>query len=519
VALSTPQTQGFRQNLYRGDPAKIYLRLDLVVDEHLKLGALSEKDPGEREVADYRSLHVQVEHIGPLRRVIVGNFAVEFGQGLVLWTGGGSSGVARLSSSMKRVGRGIRPYTSTDENLGLCGVALATTLAFLDLSIFFSRALLDADVEGGQARSLSRSGLHRTEGEMHKMDTLSETLMGGHLSALLSQDKVLGLTWYQTRFRPRLSIPDLRRRRYAFRGERAQVFGSHWDMVFWSLNLFGEAAVNEHGGQGAILVFALDGGSLNSSLVWRHYSPNFDNPHSSALAAKEGQNESGMLLALTWRPLSGTQWELLVDQHRRPWRGYFLEMPSTGETRTIQLAQRLGSRTLLTLRHRERWEEVAGSSDGGMSKNLLRHVCSQRAQLDWRASGGIEVRGRLETNRVSVEARNVTERGALLLAQMKISPSEALSVRGLVVFFNTPSYDSRMYLCEVGPPGVARNAALFGRGSRVLLWTRCRVVRGLTVSVKFCRIHYDDRRSLGDGPEEIEGSVKREVLVQLDWRW
>jgi hypothetical protein len=519
MTLRMPQARGYREGLYRGDPAKIYLRVDLSVNEYLSLGALSEKDPGEREVTDYRSFYVQLEHIGPLRRVMVGNFGGEFGQGLVLWTSGGVSGAARLSSTMKLAGRGIRPYTSTDENLGLYGIALAGTLGIMDISMFFSRARLDADVEGDEARSLSSSGFHRTEGEMQKKDTLSETLVGGHLSALLSQNKVVGLTWYRTRYRPALRIPDLVRRRYAFRGERSEVLGGHFDLIFGSLNLFGEAAVNERSACGVILGLLLEGESLNSSLIWRHYPPNYDNPHSSALAAKEDQNESGMLLALTWNPLSGTRLELLVDQHHRPWRGYFLEMPSRGETITIQMVRKLGSRAILTLRHRERWEEVAGSYDGGMSKNFARHVRSRRLQLDWRASGGIEVRGRLEATRVSVETRNVAERGALLLAQIKISPSEVLSLRGLAVFFDAPSYDSRMYLCEVGPSGVARNAALFGRGSRALLWTRYKVMQGLEVSVKFCHIHYDDRRSLGDGLEEIEGNAKKEALVQLDWRW
>jgi len=519
ATLSMPRARGYRQGLYRGDPAKIYLRVDLSVDEHLRLGALCEKDPGEKSVTDYRSLYMQIERIGPLRRLILGHFAVEFGQGLVLWTRSGSSGVARHPAATKLAGRGIRPYTSTDENLGLFGIALAGTLGLLDLSIFLSRARLDADVESDAARSLSQSGLHRTDGEMHRKDALGETLVGAHLSALLSQNKIIGVTWYRSCYHPDLRIPDSVRNRYAFRGQGAEVWGGHLDMIFGPLNLFGEAAVVEPDACGAILGLLLDGESLQSSWVWRHYPPDFNNLHSSALAAKEDQNESGMLLALTWRLLSGTRVELLVDQHHRPWREYFLEMPSRGETRMIQMEQRLGNRTILTLRHRERCQEMAGSSFRGVSKNLQRKACSRRWQLDWKASRAIEVRGRLETNRVFVPTGGVVERGALLLAQMKFSPTQVLALRGLVVFFNVPTYESRMYLCEVGPPGVARNAALFGRGSRALLWTSYEMIPGLEVSIKFCHIHYDDRSSLGDGSEQTEGNVKKEALMQLDWRW
>jgi hypothetical protein len=519
LALTLPTARGYRQGIYRGDPAKIYLRLDMCANEHLRLGILCEKDPGEKELTDYRSFYLQAEEIGPLQRAVMGNFSLEFGQGLVLWTGGGASGGAHCPSAVKKVGRGLRSYTSANENAGLCGMALTSALGPLALFLFLSGTRLDASLEGDGASSFYGSGLHRSQGELDKKDTLEETLTGAHLSGRLSGDKVIGLTWYRSRYRPGLRVPDRIRRRYAFRGEISQVLGVNLDMVFGSLGLFGEVAVNQRNVAGAIVGLLLDGGAIHTAMVWRHYPPEFCNPHGSALTAKDGQNEHGMLLGLVWRLTSGSRLELLMDQYRRPWRSYLLEMPSKGEKWSLQAVQKLGSGMVLTLRHREQRGEVAMASALGASKNVPRHRRGRRLQFDWKASRGVEVRGRLETSRVFFETKGTGERGALLHVQLTFSPWGAVKLRGMVTCFRVPTYQGRMYLCEVGPPGAVRNVALFGRGCRAFFLARCETIKGVEVSARFCSTHYDDRQSLGDGLEEIEGDVKREMLIQLDWSW
>ncbi|KPL16721.1 MAG: hypothetical protein AMJ92_12505 [candidate division Zixibacteria bacterium SM23_81] len=40
-------------------------------------------------------------------------------------------------------------------------------------------------------------------------------------------------------------------------------------------------------------------------------------------------------------------------------------------------------------------------------------------------------------------------------------------------------------------------------------------VKGWKLSAQLCRGHSDDRKSMGAGTEEIEGDVKRDVLIQL----
>jgi hypothetical protein len=226
-----------------------------------------------------------------------------------------------------------------------------------------------------------------------------------------------------------------------------------------------------------------------------------------------------MFLGLIWRPTVGIKLELLVDQHRHPWRGYLLEMPSVGERFSLKIMKRLSSRLTLTFRHREKRVEVAMTSAWGVRKNVRSACRSRRVQLDWKASREIELRGRFETNRVVIETKGSGERGALLLAQLKLTPTSKVSLKGMVAFFCAPSYDSRIYVCEMGPSGVVRNLALFGRGSRTSLLARFEAIKSMGLSVKYCSTHYADRHSIGEGAEELGSSVKREALMQFEWKW
>ncbi len=519
LALSLPSARGYREKRYQGNPLKTYLRLDMSVDEHIRMGVLSEKDPGENAWDDYRSFYVQLEDIAFLHQAILGSYAVEFGQGLVLWSPGGSMGGARSATSAKLSGRGIRPYTSTDENLGLRGLAMTAILGFTELSIFFSRAFLDATLEGNRTTGLYRSGLHRTGNEMAKKDVLEEVLLGGHIQGQFAQDKVLGLTWYRSRFRPGLQPPDDPRGRYDFRGQWCQFWGGYVDMVLGPLNFFGESALDGHLTKAATVGFSLNEEALRAALVWRHYPPEFCNLHGGGMAAKEPQNESGVLLALDWSPFDGTRLELLADQYQRPWRTYLLEMPSGGEKWSLQMIQKLGDNVSVTVRHQDRRGQVPAASNLGMSTNSRLDVVSRRLQLDWRISGGVRLRGRLQTSRVCRETQADVERGASLLVQMTLLPHKTISLRAMVVLFHVPTYDGRIYVCEVGPAGVARNVALYGRGSRALLLGRWGIGRGVQVSAKLCRTRYEDRQSMGVGAEQVEGHVKNEVLLQFDWKW
>jgi hypothetical protein len=514
-----PLSRGYREGQYLGDPSGGYLRLHLASGRHVWAGILAEKDPGEPELADYVSFSLRLDKLGPVRRLLLGDFALEFGQGLALWTCGGLSGGVRDISDLKRKARGIRPYTSAEENSALRGLALSLGLDRVTLHLFHSRSHLDASRENGAVTALVAGGLHRTAGELEKKDALREIVSGGHLDLRLADRAAVGLTWCRWRWRPLMDPPRSPGRRYALRGDEHRILGGDVDVAVGPLCLFAEAAVAEGSAAAFLAGLSMEQRTVRAGLLWRRYPPEFCNPRGSGKAAKDDQNETGVLMGLKWKVSPGTHVELLADGFRRPWRTFYLEMPATGGSWSLRAQRRFGAGITMAVRLKCQDDQVSTAGAHGLQKNLPSRRITRRFQVDWRVSDEIEIRSRLETSRASTAPQGSLRRGALLLGQVKISLGAGSEVKAAAALFHIPDYGGRIYLCEVGPRGTARNVALFGRGTRVFLLLSRLIREDLEASLRFCSTAYHDRRDIGTGRDRIDGDVKREFILQADWNW
>jgi hypothetical protein len=201
-------------------------------------------------------------------------------------------------------------------------------------------------------------------------------------------------------------------------------------------------------------------------------------------------------------------------------------MPSTGERWALQAVHRLAGGISFALRLRWKEEDAAAPTGGetipadGAAASLGRmRRCDRRMQIDWQVSKSMALRSRLETSRVNLPDRRPAQRGMLLGAQMKVIPHQRIALRGAAALFRVPGYDGRLYLCEVGPRGMARNVALFGRGLRIFALLEGEVLESVRLSIRFAATIYDHCRTISSGPDEIDWNVKREIALQLDWSW
>ncbi len=536
AAWTLPLSRAYREGCYWGDATAGSLRLHLLAGDLLWMGVVTEKDPGERDLTDHHAFFLQLSQLGPLRRLLLGHFALEYGQGLTLWTAAGASANGGGVSELKRKGRGIRPHTSTEENGALFGGALSAGWGAFTLDLFGSRTGRDAGRDttrqDGSVTGLSASGLHRTDGELAKKNALQETLTGARAALCLHGDKTLGLTWYRALYRPGIRPADPIRQRYALQGCRQEALGADLDLVLGALEVFAEAAVASSCGAlevfgekaaasscGVLAGICLRGETVRAGIVWRHYPADFLSARGSAAAAKDGRNEDGLRVAMRWDPAGRTRLELQADGFRRPWRSYDLPMPSTGERWTLRAVQRLSGG--LSFQFRLRWKrEDASCPAGGQAGTLgTMRRCDRRIQIDWQVAKAIALRSRLETSRVSPPGGDPVQRGVLLAAQVKVNPDARFGLKGGAALFRVPAYEGRLYLCEVGPRGMARNVALFGRGMRTFALLEGELLESVRLSLRFAATVYDHCRTLSSGLDEIDWNVKREITLQLDWSW
>ena len=180
---------------------------------NLSFGLTAEKDPGEQFFGenqkygfDFYSAHAYVKDLGKIKKAVIGDYQVQFGQGLTTWSGlaFGKSAIVR---NVKKRGVGLKPYTSVDENIFMRGGAATVGLDKFELTGFASYKSIDGNIVTDTTEnidevvfsSFQRTGYHRTPGEIEDKDVLHELNTGGHL-AYKSEKANIGISGLYTAY-------------------------------------------------------------------------------------------------------------------------------------------------------------------------------------------------------------------------------------------------------------------------------------------------------------------------------
>ena len=206
------QNLGFQSGKYVGSDLKLYNRITISSNDKVRIGLITEKDPGEKSPADFYSCHLLLRDLGPVKTLLVGDYTFEFGQGLALW---GTSSLYKGNETtglLPRNAHSIVPYLSTNENVVLRGMAIQFSYLHFNVYSFFSYKYLDGSVDtaGNTIGSLDQDGYHRDSSEIARKHTIGEKLMGlafdyGYKS-IFNAGLIYFSTSYSSRFNKRTSF-------------------------------------------------------------------------------------------------------------------------------------------------------------------------------------------------------------------------------------------------------------------------------------------------------------------------
>ncbi len=532
---------------YAGSPERIYTRVRASFRRNLSANVTLEKDPGEPFTFDpgigsygydFASFHLAALRIGRIESLVVGDYVAEFGQGLALWRAAGfGKGRESVRPLVKR-GRGIRPYGSTDENQFFRGAAatVAVTPA-LYATAFGSRRTLDAsfndvdttDVEApitdATVAGLAADGLHRTPGEIAKKDALGETLFGGGIEYRLDRATV-GVVGYNARFDNPLAPGPRPYERFDFSGDDVTTASAYASVFLSDFQLFGEVA-QTNGVFAGLAGAEASLGRLEAVVVARHYPRDFVSLHGYAFGERNGvsQNETGLYLGLGLRPAKAWVVSGYFDQYRFPWVRFTIPRPSTGHEALLYVEHK--PRRWITLYVQGRTETRETSADfaqptGAVLSGLVPETRqSLRVQGEYEASRDLRFRTRVEGSRYR-EDDGPVETGVLLFQDVRWQFTQTLRLDTRLTFFDTESYDARLYQFENDLLGVFANTLLYGRGTRAYAMVTFKPrgrFEGLDLRVKLAETRFEDRRTISSGLGEVEGSRVRDLALQLRYRF
>ncbi len=509
---------------YEGNRFRYYGRYRYEIRDNFSMGLTAEKDPGEaflkgsnKHGFDYYSGHISVRFNHWIKDVTVGDFVVRSGQGLVLWQGytiGKSLDVLNIS----KTGQGVRPYTSVNENAFFRGMSTSLDLGSAKIIVFGSHKKADGnlapdDNDSIYFTSLQTSGYHRTESEIADEKTVGATDLGAVFSLNFNNLKIGANFVYQQFDKPFIPASRLYNK-YRFHG--TENYTGSIDYLFnkGKYLLFGEAALSKSGGkallQGAV---ARLNDQVSFSALYRHFDKDYHALWANTFAEGSNiSNESGLYFGSRILPVKFVTLSLYSDLYQSKWINYSTIGPSRGWDVFAQADVRLSEELSFYLRYKNE-EKTQKFKTEKRYTDLPERTQKTRLHFDYQLTETIKLRTRFE--HVYYEGDN-SGNGFMIFQDIQYSGLRLpFHVSARVAWFNTDSYDSRIYAYENDLLYTFSVPAFYGKGFRTYLNMRYRISNHLECWLKLANTHWTDRDTISSGYNEISGSDKTELKIQF----
>lgn len=516
------EEKGIQDNVVHGPPGKVYNRLRLSY-YGFTLGLLQVKEAGEARFFDryggYLALAQRTKLTEDLTidRLVLGDFDLAFGSGL-LFAGSGMIGKSNdVIDAAEPSTASIRGYTSSSIASGFRGLTTTISLSDFAISGFYSSRRYDAVIDSGIATSIDIDGYHRTQPELDKRDKLGATLFGGRLEYLTEdRSKHVGVT----AFTEQLDHPVQGRGfEYRFRGQQLDMASLDLAMTEGIVSISAEAAMSKTiaGSASAVTSSILLNltPELRASLNGRYLPHNFVSRHGATFgeSADDVQNERGVYLGVSWMPFS----ELLINTYADLASTF---VPAYSNSKITQGSDFLfysnyqRNSTDLALKVRLRRKSTDGNLEDGSIR--YRRQTNIRLEVDHIFNEVISSRSKAEFVEVDLGNGWQVTQGVLVSQRFTIAPTEWLSLDGLLAFFTTDDYESRLYLYEYDMPGASTLSMFYDTGIRWSLGARYQLWDEIAVGAKFSQTRYPESRNFGSGITQRTGQTDSRFLAQVD---
>ncbi len=527
--LRTEQTlekaRGYRDSSFLGSPQKIYARYRLQHPKDFSLGFIMEKDQGEPNIADYTTFHFQLQNKGNFKNLILGDYQLQFGQGLILAGGYAAGKGGEPIYTTRRSDLGIRPHNSVLEGGFLRGAAATYETGNVSLTAFGSYTQRDASLNTAIEdredvfSSILISGLHRTETEINKKGILKETNIGANAKYSFDGGHI-GFTILNTHFGNEIERTPREYASNEFKGTNNTIIGPNFSYSWQNFNFFGEAARSSSGGIGAIGGFVA---SLSPKVEWalnlRNYDADFHSFYSNAFGeASRTINEKGIYTGVKYTPKRGYTFAAFYDKFKFPWLRYLVDAPSDGEDYLLRFTLKPTKKWVFyTQYHRERKQKNFPSNETVTDFLVNTYRQNLLANFEFNIARQFKSQTRVQYNSFQYETLERSN-GYALIQDIEGSIGK-WQLKSRVALFNTDSYDSRIYAYENDVLYTVSFPAYYGKGMRLYLVTRYSLNRNIDIWARVARTSLQDVERISSGVNQIDAPHRTDVKLQIRYKF
>ena len=306
-----------------GSLNKVFVKLKINHPSGVNFGIAGLKQPGEffyifgskqrfpflfdnkthRWFFNTRSIFVEITNKWFFKKIIIGNFKVSSGQGLVFDNTFGFNGPLDPMKILK-VQSGIKSCCNS-EKCKLFGIANTIVIKHFSLSTFFSYNFLDVYItKENTVYSVSRQLIYDTKQNIEKKDKLRELVYGGFFTYNNSSDDFeIGFNFVCTLFNKHFNLFNVRDLDYLFsysRNYNVSIF-SRW--LIGAVHLFFEYAKSFNNKHFSLSFLKKDSGdalicgfmanilkNIDLSCFFRKYNPTYYNFYGKGFCVNTGSN-------------------------------------------------------------------------------------------------------------------------------------------------------------------------------------------------------------------------------------
>lgn len=521
--------KGEDEGKYLGDKYKHSLRYTFNFGDYLKVGLAGSKDAGEPFFKngngcgyDYYSAYLQMKRLGKLDVLVVGDYKMVFGMGLVA---NSSFNLGKLSA-ITNLGRTTNNISGSVSSYGLNRFrGAAATLRIckpLTLTAFFSHRKVDGTIASDSVSisSIVASGYHRTESEMAKKHNTELTDAGANIN-FRSNGFHLGLTALYSHLNRELQPnKSYLYRTYYPAGYDFLNVGMNYGYDHYRVTVNGETAMDKDGHVATVnSVSANVTDNLSAMLLQRFYSYRYSSLHADSYA--EGgrvQNESGIYAGINWQCLRHITVTAYTDYSYFAWPKLQASFSSHCWDNLVQ-GVCAGNSWSLSMRYRLRKKERDNSE-----KTALTDCTEQRARVIFslKPAETLEMKTQVDmanVNYLQTDKGYAVSQMITLSSPDKVDNTFKYSCHASFTYFNSDGYNSRLYVYERGPLYSFYVPSFYGEGIRYTLMFRANVHSRLTLTAKLGVTDYFDRAAIGSGNQMIDGSSQADLDLQVRWKF
>lgn len=508
-------------NYYLGDRNHLLLRYRYQYKDLLQYGVVADKDAGEQffkgvqaKGFDFYSIHFFVRRLGKIKALAIGDYTVNLGQGLIQWQSLAFGKSAEVMA-IKRQSPVLLPYRSAGEFNFNRGVGVTLKLNKIEATAFVSLKKFSGNIidSVNAFSSFLLSGYYRSISEIRYKNSVGDFSTGGNINYQTSDLKI-GVNIVSHQFSKPLQKRDEPYNQFAFAGKNLWNASIDYSYTYKNVHFFGEAAVDKNFNKallsGALL--SVDP-KVDISVLYRNMSMKYQTVFGNAFTKNTlPANEKGIYLGVLIRPSATWQLSAYADFFSFPWIKYRMDAPGAGTNYLFQIEHQPDKQTQVYALFRTKTTPVNESA--GVTNYLLQKTRQNlRIHFTKEINSSIVIKSRVEMlwyNKKESDA----EEGFLGYVEGSHTFKKIQSILRLQ-YFETNGYNSRIYAYESDVLYSYSIPSFFDKGLRYYYNFKYDLNKKISLWLRWAQTIYHNKKTIGSGLDEINGTHKSEIKFQL----